>query len=361
MKIGKKTIVTVVTLIGVVALGIKGKGLLEKRREQVANEPVAAVEKLTMPVVYAKEGTLAQKEGFLAQLLAQRSIKLSTKLAGYVEKLYVEEAQAVQKGDPLVKIDATEIKSNIEALGSTLAAQKNDLAVARSIYNRNKKLYDVGGLPKEKLDLSLAALNAKASMVENTKQKIVQLKHQLSYLKIVAPFDGIVDTVMLHEGDLAATGKPILSMSSLSQKLVFSFAPALEGKIKKGDPVFWNNEYVGDIKTIYNTAVNGLSSAEVALEKDIHQAIGSNLNIEVQTNKMQGCVVPADTLLHKKEGVFVMAYENGRFTPQPVSVKMEVENSAVIVPCTTKPLAKGTEVKLSSLPAYEHVEITGAK
>ncbi len=361
MKISKKTVVTVVSLIGVVILGVKGKSLLEKRRAEVANEPVAAVEKMTIPVVYAKEGELVQKETFLAQLLAQKSIKLSTKLAGFVEKVYVEESQFVHKGDPLVKIDATEIKSNIDALHATLKAQQNDLAVARSIYNRNKKLYDVGGLAKEKLDLSLVGLNAKSSMVENTKQKIVQLNHQLSYLKILAPFDGVVDTVILHEGDLAAAGKPLLAMSSSAEKLVFSYAPALESKIKKGAPVFWKDKMVGEIKSLYNTSLNGLNAAEVALHKEIDQALGTNLSIDVMTQKVQGCVVPSDTLVHKKEGVFVMTYENGRFTPQPVSVKMEVENSAIIVPCTTKPLAKGTEVKLSSLPAYEHVEITGAK
>jgi multidrug resistance efflux pump len=56
-----------------------------------------------------------------------------------------------------------------------------------------------------------------------TKEKIKQLKHQKSYLSIKAPFAGEVDAILQYEGDLALTGKPILSMSNGVKKLNFSF------------------------------------------------------------------------------------------------------------------------------------------
>ncbi len=361
MKMTKKRVVTLIAVIGIVILGIKGRGLLQKRRAQVADAPIAEAAKLTMPVVRAKEGTIARKERFLGRLLAQKSIKLSTKLAGYVRKVYVQESQFVHKGEPLVEIDAAEIRSSIAALESALRAQRNDLAVARSIYRRNEKLYEAGGLAKEKLDLSRAAMRAKISVVENTRQKIAQLTHQLSYLKILAPFDGVVDTLILHEGDLAAAGKPILAMSSREKKLLFSYAPALQDTIVAGKEVFWNGRYVGKIKTLYNTSQNGLSDAEVALEREIDRPIGTSLDIEVKIDEAKGCVVPSDTLLHKKEGVFVMVYDAKSFEPRRVSVKLQVGNSAIISPCPDKAIAKGTEVKLASLPAFGHVETTEAE
>ena len=360
MKI-KKIIITVLVLVAVALLGIKGKSILQKRKNEVAEASVPQVEKITVPVVYAKEGSLRKHQSFLATLLADKSIKLSTKLTGFVEKVYVSESQHVKKGEVLVRIDATEVRSGIEALRSTLSAQKNDLAVAKTIFNRNKKLYDMGGVAKEKLDLSRAALGAKAAMVENTIQKIAQLRHQLSYLKIVAPFDGVVDTLLLHEGDLAAAGKPILALSSDEKKLVFSFAPSQKSTITKGQKVFVDNVSVGYVKTLYNVSINALATAEVSLEKEIALPIGSNLNIEVLTSLVQGCVVPSDTLLHKKEGVFVMVYEHESFKSQKVSVKMQEGEKAVILPCPANPVAQASEVKLAALGAYEKVEITGEK
>jgi multidrug resistance efflux pump len=66
------------------------------------------------------QGTLRHTEGYLAQIVSDKSIKLSTKLAGYIEKVYVSESQVVKKGDVLVSIDAIEIRSNIDALKATL-------------------------------------------------------------------------------------------------------------------------------------------------------------------------------------------------------------------------------------------------
>ncbi len=361
MKINKKMIVTAVALAGVVLLGIKGKGLLEERKKEVANAALPQVERISVPVVHAVQGDLQKRATYLATLLSDRSVKLSTKLAGYIEKVFVQEAQTVRKGTPLVKIDETEIRSSIEALRATIAAQQNDLAVARSVYKRNQKLYEVGGLAKEKLDLSRAALHAKASQLENSRQKLAQLKHQLSYLKIVAPFDATVDAIFLHEGDLAATGKPILSLSSGEQKLLFSFASELAESIRAGQRVFVDGEEMGKIKSIYNITKNGLATAEVALQKRIALPVGSNLNIKVETAQMQGCSVPSDTLLHKKEGVFVMLYADGRFRPQKVSLMLEDAGKAIISPCPGEPLAQASEVKLAALPAYDHVIVTGVE
>ena len=89
-------------------------------------------------------------------------------------------------------------------------------------------------MQKEKLDMSALTLKMKKSALVNTTQKITQLQHQLTYLSIKAPFDGEIDALMLHEGDLAAAGKPILSMSNGAKKLIFSYAPTKNVQIRKG-------------------------------------------------------------------------------------------------------------------------------
>jgi len=357
----KKIIIRLVSIIAVVVLIIKGKGLLETRKTQIANESLPSSGSITVPVVKAKEGTMQNRVPFLAQIDSDKSIKLSTKLAGYVEKVLVEEAQKVKKGEILVHIDATELNSNIDGLKATLNAQLNDLELAKSIYARNTKLFTIGGLAKEQLDISRVALKVKSSTMENTKQKIAQLDHQLSYLQIVAPFDGEIDAILLHEGDLAASGKSILSMSNTKQKLLFSYAPVQNSVIKKEQDVFMNSEQVGYVKSIYTTSKNGLISAEVTLTKKLALPTGSSVNIEVLTQETKGCIVPSDTLLHKKETTFVMAYAEGRFSPVKITVEMQDANRILISPCPKTPIAQASEVKLAQLPAYDKVKITGAE
>ncbi len=357
----KKIIITVVVLLSVIALGIKGKGLLDSRKNEVANTPLPATETLSVPAVNATEGSLQKTLPFLAQIFSDKEIALSTKLSGYIEKIVVTESQYVRKGELLLRIDATELRSSIDSLQATLDAQRNDLTVAKSIHERNIKLYEVGGLAKEKLDLSALSLEMKQATIENTLQKIAQLNHQRSYLDIRAPFDGIIDSLLLHEGDLAAAGKPIIRMNNGIQKLRFSYAPTPNNAIEVGKEVLLNTQSIGHITTIYTTATNGLVSAEVALNTPLKLPIGSSVTIAVVTHDEQGCIVPDTTLLHKKEGTFVMVYNqsNGIFTPMKIHVKLQQRDRVLIDECPTSPIAQASEVKLAQLPAYHNVTVTG--
>jgi RND family efflux transporter MFP subunit len=355
----KKIVISILVLVAVVALGIKGKSLLQKRQAQVVNEALPAVEMVTVPVVYSKKGTLKHSQKYLAQITSDKSIKLSTKLVGYIKKVHVEESQMVKKGDVLVTIDDIEIRSNIDVLKATMGVQNSDLLLAKSIYKRNKKLYRIGGLSKEKLDISKLSLQSKEAIVLNSNQKIVQLKHQLTYLKVTAPFDGVVDTVLMHEGDLASIGKPILSMSNGKKKLVFSYAQNSKASIGTDQTVLIDNKKVGYIKAIYTTSKNGLTSAEIALVSPIGLPTGSSLNIDVLTKEAQGCILPKDTILHKKTGTFIMTYKNASFKAQKVHVVMQKESEVIISPCPKTPVAQASEVKLATLPAYDKVEVIG--
>ena len=355
----KKIVKYIVVIVAILALILSAKSLLQKRKAEVVNEPLPIVEMVTVPVVNAKRGKLKHTQEYLAQLVSDKSIKLSTKLVGYIKNVEVEESQIVKKGDVLVTVDAIEINSNLDALKTTLLVQNSDLTLAKSIYERNYKLFKVGGLSKEKLDISKVSLQAKEAVSLSTKQKIVQLEHQLSYLKITAPFDGVVDAIFMHEGDLASVGKPILSLSNGKKKLVFSYAQNVSTKIKTEQTVLLSGKKVGKIKAIYTTSKNGLTSAEIALSSPIELPTGSSLSIDVLTKEAQGCILPKDTLLHKKTGIFVMAYQSGSFKAQKVKVDMQKENEVIVSPCPTTPVAQASEVKLATLPAYDKVEVLG--
>lgn len=355
----KKLIITIVVVAGIVLLGIKGKSLLEKRKEEVANQPLPSSMPMSIELAKPTQGVLQKKVSFLGQLLAQRSIKLSTKLAGYVEKVIVKEAQEVKQGDLLVEIDAVELRSSIEALQTAIEAQKSDLNLAYSIYLRNQKLYKKGGLSKEKMESSKVVYEMKRSIVKNSEEKLAQLKHQLEYLHIKAPFDGVVDTVFLHEGDLAATGKPILAMSNYRRKLLFSYAPEVMRDSFVGKPVFWEDKKIGEVSALYPASQNGLAVAEVSLEKTLHYPLGANITVDLLAQEATGCILPSDTLLHKKEGIFVMVYKEDRFVPMKVNVIMEDRDRVMVSPCPDSAVAKGSEARLSALGAYDKVTIVG--
>ncbi len=355
----KKRVVLMVSLIAVAVLLVKGKNLLDERRAQIKEQPTPSSSRLWISTVKGKEGVLKQKRSVLAEILSDKSITLSTKLPGYVEEILVQEAQKVKNGDLLVRIDSFELRSNIEALQKTLRAQKSDLDLAQSIYERNKKLIAIGGISKENFTTSKVAMQMKASTLESTKQQIAQLQHQLSYLKIKAPFDGVIEQIILHKGDLAVTGKPILTMNNEKQKLLFSYTPAADAPIKKGEDVLYDNKVIGHVTSIYPTAKNGLSVAEVILSEALALPIGSFINLDVLTREVKGCILPDTTIVHKKEGTYIMAYQKDSFIPQKVEILLSEKNRILLKECPSSPVASSSESKLSALPAYNNIAVVG--
>jgi RND family efflux transporter MFP subunit len=352
----KKIIIGLIALILLVFIAYKGKSLMEERKNEIVNEPLPQKRSLSVHTTNAELGSMKEMQSFLANVQSDKSIKVSTKLAGYIQKIYVEESQKVNKGDLLATIDSEELNSNIAQLKSSMAQQQNDLALARQIYNRNQKLYQVGGLAKEQVDTSRVIMQGKKTVIVTTKEKIKQLKHQKSYLSIKAPFAGEVDSILQYEGDLALTGKPILSMSNGVKKLIFSFV-AGKGSIVKGQKVFIDEQEIGSVKEIKTLAKQGLVQAEVAVNKPLTEPVGSSINIKVLTAEKQGCIVPSDTLLHKTEGNFVMTYKESKFQAMKVQTLMSQENRVMVTPCPTLPIAVGSEVLLAKLPVYGVVEI----
>ncbi|MCD6654570.1 MAG: efflux RND transporter periplasmic adaptor subunit [Sulfurovum sp.] len=354
----KKTVITIITIVLTAGLLIKGKNLLEERKEQISNASLPQKEEIGINLIKPRQGTLQDKASYLAHIEADKSITISTKLSGYIEHITVKESQKIHKGDLLVRIDDKELRSTIDGFEATYAQQKSDAFLAKSIYARNVKLYKAGGLAREQVDISHVAMQNKEAIAANTKQKIIQLNHQLSYLQILAPFDGEIDAIMLHEGDLATAGKPILSLSNGEKKLVFSYA-AGDVPIKERQKVFIGKEKVGEIKTIYTMAQNGLMRAETGSTPSLPLPPGSTLTVEVLKEESEGCILPNDTIVHNKEGNFIMAYAEGKFIAIPIKILMQDNSESLIEPCPHAPVAQANESKLGQLPFYGKINISG--
>ena len=357
----KKLVVTVIFVVAAIAVGIKGKALLKSRQEAISNEAVVSKTKLSVPVVYGVDGELQKNINMLALYKSKSTINLSTKLAGYIKEIYVNESDSITKGTPLVSIDDSEIKATIASLQTQLKAQQNDKALSQKIYQRNQKLYQIGGLSKEQLETSQIGVEMKSSIVDATKSKIEQLQNQLRYMQIVAPFDGKVDKIILHKGDLAMANKPIIAISSNDKEMTVSFATSLLKDIKLNQKVSVGNQEIGYIKSIYPSATNSLATAKIALSSKLDIPINTNINVDIITKQDKGCVLPSSVLWSKSDGEYILAYKDSRFNPIKVEPVIISDNKVLLKSCAKNPIANVSQAKFARLLAKKDIELIGAE
>ncbi len=337
-------------ILVVVALGFAGFQLVQRARQAKEATPLPQPPTWQVWAMRPEQRAVRQSASFLAELQARNSASLASKLSGRISELAVRESQQVRAGDLLLRLDDAELRAGIDGLKASLAAARGQRDYSRKQLERNRSLFKTGGISRDRLEASEAAWNSAAAQVRELQQKLAGLESQLEYTRLTAPFDGVVGKILMREGDLAVPGKPILTLNSLPQKLVFSFMPGV-AEIRPGQPVLFDGEALGRVATLYNDARAGLWVAEVALDRRLQQPIGSYLTIAVVTRSGSGCAVPRRALLHRADGRSVMRFDGRRFVEQPVTVTVEGADYALIEPCVDAPVAVAAESRLALLPA----------
>jgi len=346
----------IIAIIILIAVGVAAGKFLKEQKEVVASLPIPKVHKYSVATIEAKQKKVSQTRHFLAQLLASKSALIASKFSAEIKKIYVKENDIVKKGELLIALDDREIRANIATLTKQEETLLIDLENAKRSLERNKKLLEIEAISQEKYDNANVLYQNKVSNLEATKEKIKQTQAQLTYLQIKAPFSGRVGTIFVDAGNLAVPGKPIISLNSDDQKLLFSYVATTE-LIITGQKVLVEGEVVGEITRKYDDAKNALLVAEIKLSKPLSFANKAFINIDVVIAEQEGCAVPLNALLHRKGERFVMLYHDGGFQAQRVEVILEDRKDAVLETCPQGLIAVASEAKLSMLPSLGAVDI----
>lgn len=153
-----------------------------------------------------------------------QSVSLHAKVPGYVDRVLVDRGSIVKRGDLLVELSAPEMSAQIAEAESKVQATEADrlqaeaqLAAAQSTYDRLKKAAETPGaiagneliLAEKQVDAAKALIGSREQAGKAAQAVVNSRKDLLSYLKISAPFDGVVTERLVHPGALVGPGNDI--------------------------------------------------------------------------------------------------------------------------------------------------------
>mgnify|MGYP002349898353 CR=1 FL=1 len=200
---------------------------------------------VTTPI---QKDTIITKE-YVSQIHSIQHIELRAQEKGYLEAIYIDEGQHVQKGQLLFKI----MPKLYEAEMQRAQAEAN---FAEIEYKNTKGLADKNVVAPNELAM------AKAKM-DKAKAELSLAKVHLGFTEIRAPFDGIIDRFHARLGSLVDEGDLLTNLSDNSKMWVYYNVPESEyldykAKAKsntapKVDLLMANNklfDYPGVVETI---------------------------------------------------------------------------------------------------------------
>src|ERR1039458_1635796 len=152
------------------------------------------------------------------------TVSLHARVPGYVERVLVDRGSMVKQGDLLAELSAPEMSAQIAEAESKVQAFEADrlqaaaqLAAAQSTYEGLKKAAETPGAiagneliqAEKQVDAAKALLNSRQQAGKAAESAVRSLRDLLAYLKISAPFEGVVTDRMVHPGALVGPGNDV--------------------------------------------------------------------------------------------------------------------------------------------------------
>ena len=137
----------------------------------------------------------------VGSLRAVQGADLSTESSGVIAKIHFENGQEVKKGDLLVELDH-------ETESANLRSAEAEADLARTVYERTKRLRVNNTVPQSDLDAAESQLRKTAALVE-------QLKSTINKKQLSAPFSGRLGIREVNLGQFVDNGDKIVSLQSL--------------------------------------------------------------------------------------------------------------------------------------------------
>lgn len=156
---------------------------------------------------------------------AVRQATLAAQIAGRIVELRVDAGQAVAKGQVLARIDEREAAQAVAESEARIARAEADAGNARANYERTKRLVEQKFVSQAALDKALADLNSAQAQVSASRAGSQQAAAARSHTVIVAPFSGIVAIRHVELGEMASTGRPIVTLFDPKDLRVVAWVP----------------------------------------------------------------------------------------------------------------------------------------
>jgi membrane fusion protein (multidrug efflux system) len=176
-------------------------------QQHVEHESEAVKFRVTSPL---KKDTSLVLE-YVCQIRAIQHIDLRAMDRGYLENIFVDEGQRVRKGQPMFQITPTIYQA--EYLKS-----KAEARVAEIEFLNTKSLADSNVVSQNELAMAKARYDRALS-------ELALAQAHLDFTKINAPFDGLMDRLLVRHGSLLEEGDMLASVSDNSSVWVYFNVP----------------------------------------------------------------------------------------------------------------------------------------
>lgn len=312
-----------VVLLAVIAIcallsGCTSTGDAKQQKAQAAGPhavsvAIATVQQQDVPVYLSGLGSVT----------AFNTANIKSRVDGQIMKVNFIEGQFVKEGELLIEIDARPFQVQLEQMQAQLFKDQASLRDAKLNYDRYVALLPSGSIAQQQVDTQKALVDQLDGQVRNDQAQIDNVKLQIVYCHITAPFSGRVGLRQVDPGNIvhATDTNPMLILTQLQPiAVIFTLAedvlPQVAGRMQHSTlqvDAFSRDDQTklatGKLLTIDNQIdpTTGTAKLKAVFDnKDNHlwpnQFVNADLLLETRKNST---VLPTAAVLRGPQGTYV--------------------------------------------------------
>ena len=266
--------------------------------------------------------TLDTKIVATGKLNPEEEIELKPQISGIVDKILVEEGDLVQKGDLIAKIRVVPNEQSLVSAQSRIKTAKFSYNNAKTLFDRNKSLYEKGVISRqdfENNELSLNQAQENYTQAQNDYQIIRQGSISgggSANTNIVAQIPGTILEIPVREGDQVIqsnnfnAGTTIATVADMSKMIFEGKVDESEvGKLEEGKEIkvilgaINEKEFPAKLTFVApkgveeSGAVQFVIKADVTVESSNKIRAGYSANAEIEVESKDSILVIREALL----------------------------------------------------------------
>lgn len=311
-----------VVLLGLVVVRLKKNKELAKTNIVQFNKE-AAIAVIADTVVLQE---VAFPSTFSGTFEPNLETKLSAELQGKINAVFVDVGDFVQKGQPLIQLDNSLLKLQLEGV----EVQIEGLELDAKRYLILTKADAIQGVQLEKTLLALkAAKIQKATLAE-----------QIQKTTIKAPFSGVVTAKLTEQGAFAAPGIPLLQITDIAVLKFTINIPETDlalfqiGKSYTITPDVMQNELINGKMYMVGSKANAGNSYAIQFKinnKGLRLKAGMFGKVIVKNNmSAKGIVIPSSAIIGSADNAQVYVVKNGKAIKQDVLIQSTLQNQVLL-------------------------------
>ncbi len=314
-------------ILGVVIITvIAGVRLRERLMVPEVVEPLP----LIVEVERATAAPLVVSNSYSGSLEADRRATLSARVASTVKARYVMAGDVVEQGQQLLRLDAAELHSELLRLQAAAERIRADVQYWQGQFKVDRNLFAKGSISERKLQETMRQVATANALLEENRHAQAIAETRLAYTNIVAPFAGVVQAMMVEEGEAVNPGSPLLELVDPTTLKAVISAPQIDRqRLAPGLRVYLHLHQLatalqGEIRHIY-PALDSLSR-NLTFDVPVHSEDASTLHAGMSVQAVvelehhaSAIMVPMQAVQQRKGGDGVFSAQEGYAVWLPVT------------------------------------------